>query len=172
MSVWKHRNSYRFRVMRQGRVIAGVARTYAQAKELEAKACLIAAFRALGRHSIPARIIPLDDLLDGEYAENMLRKNFTVSERVAIGEAMAARLGDRRGSNQYQWKEDPQNSAEAEPGEETRSIAAEYAGFGNHDTYIAVYTRAAVSLRKTRSRWLTPPTCCRLNPRALRCKSR
>jgi integrase len=38
MSVWKHRNSYRFRVMRQGRVIAGVARTFAQAKELEAKA--------------------------------------------------------------------------------------------------------------------------------------
>ncbi len=40
MSVWKYKNSYRFRVMRQGRVIAGAARTYEQAKECEAKALL------------------------------------------------------------------------------------------------------------------------------------
>lgn len=40
MSVWKYCNSYRFRVMRQGRVITGAARTPEQAKELEAKALL------------------------------------------------------------------------------------------------------------------------------------
>jgi hypothetical protein len=39
-----------------------------------------------------------------EHNENIVRKEFTVSERVASGEAMAARLGERRGGdhgNQY-----------------------------------------------------------------------
>lgn len=38
MSVWKDHNTYRYRVQRQGRVIAGGARTRQEAVELEAKA--------------------------------------------------------------------------------------------------------------------------------------
>lgn len=38
MSIWKDHNTYRYRVQRHGRVIAGGARTRAEAVELEAKA--------------------------------------------------------------------------------------------------------------------------------------
>lgn len=56
------------------------------------------------------------------------------TERVAIGKAIEAALGDRRGSNQYQRKEDPENFPEA-VGKESRQVAAERAGFGNETTY-------------------------------------
>ena len=78
------------------------------------------------------------------------RKDFTPSERVAIGLAVEAELGNRRGSNQYQVKgELPQNFAEA-AGKETREIAAQKAGFGNAETYrqaktVSVLTPVAVA---------------------------
>jgi len=63
------------------------------------------------------------------------RRSLKISERVAIGLAVEAELGNRRGSNQYQVKgELPQNFAEA-AGKETREIAADKAGFGNAETY-------------------------------------
>jgi N6-adenosine-specific RNA methylase IME4 len=93
----------------------------------------IAAFEHLGRKSIPARIIEIDDLLDGEHAENLIRKQFTVSERVAIGRSMAARLGDRQGQRTDLGLQE--NFPEVEPGVQTRDIAAKYAGFGNGKTY-------------------------------------
>ena len=62
-------------------------------------------------------------------------KDFTPSERVAIGLAVEAELSNRRGSNQYQVKgELPVNSPEA-AGKETREIAAQKAGFGSEFTY-------------------------------------
>ena len=59
------------------------------------------------------------------------------SERVAIGKAIEERLGERRGSNQYQARsEHPHNSAEAPPtGTETRDIAAKRAGFDSTTAY-------------------------------------
>ncbi|MGD0090678.1 MAG: ParB N-terminal domain-containing protein [Planctomycetota bacterium] len=41
---------------------------------------------------IPARIIRIDRIVDGEHAKNEIRKDFTVSERVAQ-EQLARRLG-------------------------------------------------------------------------------
>jgi len=69
----------------------------------------------------------------GEYAENEIRKDFTPSERVAIGKALETELGDRQGKRTDM--ELPQNIAEVEPGLETREIAAKKAGFGNRTTY-------------------------------------
>lgn len=91
----------------------------------------IAAFEHLRRKTIPARVIAIDDLLDGEHAENLIRKDFTVSERVAIGKSMAARLGERRGRP---GQEKVPNLAQFD-GEKTRDLAAEQAGFGGHETY-------------------------------------
>ena len=92
----------------------------------------IKAFESLGLDKIPARVIAIDDLLDGEHAENMIRKDFTVSERVAIGRSMAARLGERRGNptgaNQYSDGK-VQISAQFHE-EKTRDLAAEKSGLG------------------------------------------
>lgn len=46
------------------------------------------AFKTLKRTSIPVTIIDLEDILLGEYAANTYRKEFTVSEAVAISEAI------------------------------------------------------------------------------------
>ena len=50
----------------------------------------IAAAKTLGWKTIPATIIDLDDILRGEFAENAHRKNFTLSEAVAIADALEA----------------------------------------------------------------------------------
>jgi ParB/RepB/Spo0J family partition protein len=44
----------------------------------------IRAFQMLGRERIPAMIIDLERLAEGEYAENAFRKDFTPSEIVSI----------------------------------------------------------------------------------------
>ncbi len=70
-------------------------------------------------------------IVAGEFAENEVRKDFTVSERVAIAGAIEAEIGERRGRPS---EENPQHVAELN-GQETRDVAAEKAGFGNHETY-------------------------------------
>ena len=80
-------------------------------------------------------MVNIESILLGEYAENELRKDFTQSERVAIGKQIEALLAGRRGSNQYRLKELPQNFGEALLGKETADVAAEKAGFGNPETY-------------------------------------
>lgn len=51
----------------------------------------LAACRMLGWQDIPATVVNLDDLLRGEDDENRVRKDFTPSEAVAIGEAREAK---------------------------------------------------------------------------------
>ncbi len=63
-------------------------------------------------------------------------KDFTPSERVAIGKAVEKEIGNRRGSNQYQKKVDSKNLCEANSGKRTDQIAAEKAGFGSKETYL------------------------------------
>jgi len=90
------------------------------------------AFMHLGRDTIPARFVNLDSLMKGELAENEFRKEFTPSERVAIGEAIERELEGRHGNNQHS-KEEPENFPA--PKGDTRDIAAKAAGFGNGKTY-------------------------------------
>jgi len=77
-------------------------------------------------------------LLLAEHAENEIRKDFTPSERVAIGRAIEAEIGDRRRFNADGGprvdEAIPENFPES-VGKETRQIAAELAGFGNPETY-------------------------------------
>lgn len=51
----------------------------------------IVACKMLGWQEIPATVVNLDDLLRGEDDENRVRKDFTVTEAVAIGEAREAK---------------------------------------------------------------------------------
>lgn len=102
------------------------------------------AFQHLGRATIPARVIDVSAIVLAEHAENEIRKDFTVSERVAIGKAVEAELkaiGERRGRPRQECEnqgelvgEIPQNFAEL-PGKETIEVAATKAGFGNKETY-------------------------------------
>ncbi len=88
------------------------------------------AFRHLGRTTIPARVVDVPSIVAGEYAENEMRKAFTVSERVAIGEAVERELGERRGGDRSRVQQ-----VAPRRGRKTRDIAAARAGFGNPETY-------------------------------------
>ncbi|GIU75780.1 MAG: hypothetical protein KatS3mg004_2867 [Bryobacteraceae bacterium] len=87
----------------------------------------------LKQATIAARIVRVSSILAGEYAENEIRKDFTPSERVAIGKAIEAEIGNRQGQRSDRGL--PLNCAEVTPGVETRQIAADKAGFDSKDTY-------------------------------------
>lgn len=85
----------------------------------------------LGWTEIPARIVDIEHIVSGEYAENELRKDFTPSERVAIGLTIERVIPERRGRP----SKIVQNFAQVSPGVKTREVAAKAAGFGNPETY-------------------------------------
>lgn len=87
----------------------------------------------LGWPEIEAREVNVEAIILGEFHENVMRKDFTISERVAIGEALESYLGNRQG--QRTDIELPENFPEVEQGKETREIVAARAGFGNNATY-------------------------------------
>ncbi len=91
------------------------------------------AFQFLGKVTIPARVIDIDSIILGEYAENEVRKDFTVSERVAIGNAVEVELGERRGGDQKSKCKILHN--DPNEGSKTIEIAAQKSGFGNKETY-------------------------------------
>jgi len=80
--------------------------------------------------SIPCAILRMKSLLAGQYAENEFRKNFTVSERTAIGKAVEAELGKRQGRPTKNLDNCP-----AFPKGNTRDIAAKRAGFETGKTF-------------------------------------
>lgn len=80
--------------------------------------------------TVPCVVVKMKSLLAGEYAENEFRKQFTPSERAAIGKAIEAELGDRRGRPSEKAENSP-----ALPKGETRDIAAKRAGFGSSFTF-------------------------------------
>ena len=55
------------------------------------------ACQLLGHEEIEARVVDVPSIVDGEYAENEFRKDFTVSERVAIAKELEDGIGERRG---------------------------------------------------------------------------
>lgn len=78
---------------------------------------------------IPCVTLDLESLLAGEYAENEFRKDFTVTERVAIGAAIEVELGKR--------KPGPKSSANAEQllAGNAVDIAAKGAGFKSAESF-------------------------------------
>jgi N6-adenosine-specific RNA methylase IME4 len=91
------------------------------------------AFEYLGRTRIPARVVDIEHLAFGEQAENINRKDFTIEERVAIGERIEALLGKRQGERTDLRIEHREIFPEVRG--RTRDIAAEKAGFQNARTY-------------------------------------
>jgi len=89
---------------------------------------LVAVQNILKWPAIPARVVRVSSIVAGEHAENEIRKDFTASERAAIGAAVETELGERRGRN------NPDNCPEFQ-GTETRELAARKAGFESYKTY-------------------------------------
>lgn len=93
------------------------------------------ACRTLGWHSIPVRVIDAPALLV-EHDENEIRKDFTHSERVAIGKEVEAFLGKRQGQRtDIIAPELRANCPEVESGQRNRDVAAKAAGFDSAKTY-------------------------------------
>jgi N6-adenosine-specific RNA methylase IME4 len=101
--------------------------------ELVCGARRIEAAKRLGWQEIPARVVDIGAIVLGEQAENIDRKDFNMSERVAIGAAVEAELGNRRG--QRTDKQLVEKIPQVTPGAKTRDVAARKAGFGNGKTY-------------------------------------
>lgn len=94
----------------------------------------LVAHQHLGWEAIQARVIHVNSLLQAEHDENELRKGFTASERVSIGEAIKAEIGNRQGQRTDR-AELVENFPQVEPGQKTREAVAKAAGFGNDATY-------------------------------------
>lgn len=87
----------------------------------------------LKREMIEVRIVDLPNIVVGEFVENVIRKDFTPSERVEIGRVVEAELGNRAG---FRTDLEPvDNCPQVERGTKTREIAAEKAGFDSYKTY-------------------------------------
>jgi len=82
--------------------------------------------------TIPARIVDVPSILDGTLAENLMRKDFSVSERVAIYQAIKAEIGSRKGQRTDLRLRD--NCPQVERGERTGDFAAKRAGLSNRKT--------------------------------------
>jgi ParB family chromosome partitioning protein len=72
----------------------------------------------------------MKSLVAGQYAENEFRKQFTPSERTAIGKAVEAELGDRKG----QRTDLGANAPKSEKGK-TVTLAAKRAGFTSREIF-------------------------------------
>jgi N6-adenosine-specific RNA methylase IME4 len=95
------------------------------------------AAKKLGWKEIPVHRVSLDDIAKGEMHENLVRKNFTVSEIVAIKRALEPRVREeakrRKESTIQKGKKGFQRGADSAPRSKSRDILAEYAGV-SHDT--------------------------------------
>lgn len=103
---------------------------------------LLAARDLLGWKEITAVIVDLDSIVSGEYAENEIRKDFTLSERDSIRRAIDAEEKAKAKERQKRKPESvQQNSAEQKPKQpdrtkqpQSRTAAAKRVGLGSHDT--------------------------------------
>jgi ParB-like chromosome segregation protein Spo0J len=84
------------------------------------------ACKSLGWTEIPFTLVPIQDIIKGEFYENVIRKDFTVSERVAILEEIERqRIGHKlaKGDKLSPFQKQ-------EKGKKSRDIVARYTGIG------------------------------------------
>ena len=91
----------------------------------------------LGWDTIPCTVLDIDSIVCGEHAENVIRKDFSLSERDAIRREIEASIEGRRGR-----PSDAKNKSghltglndEPQTGQETREFSAKKAGFPSEPT--------------------------------------
>jgi ParB family chromosome partitioning protein len=88
----------------------------------------IEAVKQLGWSQVPVTVVPLKELLKGEVQENLVRKNFTSSERATIAKIMVPEVTIGQGK-----RTDLTCEESAQVGIKTRDIISDFAGV-SHDT--------------------------------------
>jgi ParB-like chromosome segregation protein Spo0J len=96
----------------------------------------IAAFKLCGRDLIPARVLDIQSLVQSEYDENDVRKDFTPSEKVAIARVIEKELEGRVGRPS---KEITRLGEQFQKGASV-DLAAKRVGFGSGDTLVRAKT--------------------------------
>jgi DNA modification methylase len=86
----------------------------------------------LGWKTIPARTVDVPSIFEGMLTENMVRKDFSVSERVAIFKTIKKEIGSRKGHRTDLRL--GENFPEVKPGQRTDDFASKRAGLGNRKT--------------------------------------
>lgn len=99
-----------------------------ESNELIAGLRRLRACEALGWMEIPVNVVGLQALRKGEIDENSIRKDFTVSEMVAIKRALEPEVAIGQGK-----RTDLTSADSAEVGKETRDIVSSYLNI-SHDT--------------------------------------
>ena len=100
------------------------------------------AARKLGWTKIKATKLDIADIVEGESDENIIRKDFTYTEKLRLYDMIRKELGERRGGdrgNQYTGGKVHncalrQNALDDTSGNKSRQIAAKRAGLGSHGT--------------------------------------
>ena len=95
----------------------------------------LAACRLLGWETIPIKILRIDSLIEGEFEENSIRKDFSVSERVAIAKAIEEQLAGRHGGDRRSKDFQDGKISGLKEGGESRDLVADRSGFGCGKTY-------------------------------------
>jgi hypothetical protein len=94
----------------------------------------------LGWDSIEVRVVNVTSIVEGEYAENEVRKDFTPSERVAIGKSIEDTIGERRGRPVKEteeldlFQEEIRDKCPTLKGR-TSEIASKKSGFDSYKSY-------------------------------------
>ncbi len=90
----------------------------------------------LGWTDIAVHVVSVSSIVAGEYAENVIRKDFSVSERVNLTDAIRETIGNRQGARtDVGAKKRPGDHPEVPRGTETRTFAANLAGFDSDRQY-------------------------------------
>src|SRR3972149_2058151 len=69
------------------------------------------AYELLGEKEIPVNVLDLDSPIKSEYTENVMRKDFTPSEKVAIWQALESRQGQLRSDSEQTYVKPIQQAA-------------------------------------------------------------
>lgn len=101
----------------------------------------IKAVQILGWDRIAAVVVDVSSIASGEFDENVIRKDFTTMERVAIGKTLEDQLGDRHGERTDLVEPTEEDSELSDSGHtvveagRTTDIVAQNVGFGSGREY-------------------------------------
>ncbi len=109
----------------------------------------LTACKTLGWKTLPVRLLDIERIIEGEFIENVARKDFTLSEIAAIARELRPRVEAdaaerRRGGLKKRWASEGESCPDRPPGK-TRDIIARHVGLsGRSLDKIEAITKAAV----------------------------
>ena len=112
-------------------------------RRLIAGARRLMAFKYLGRTEIPVHVVDLDEIVRGEFAENVHRKSFLPSELDAIGQEISKLEAERARARQGTRRDLGENFHDVEFGRTRDRVATQLGTSGRNLDKIGYVMRAA-----------------------------